>query len=421
MVAANQANFLDDGPSVLPVLGGLSDRTAEQNAAARASAAAIRADSDAKAKALADRLKASNAAAVRKIVADQNAASKAIDARTGGVLGDLKVIGKGVASAVGTAAKVTGSVVAVVPGGQLVGAALVAGGAALTSASKGDVKGAVLGAATAAAPVAGGAVAAAAKVAAPVVSAAKDAAAVLKTAAPVVQTIAASPVVAILAKGGNVAASSLVAVLPAALIYDAKNVDGVKVVADKLLALKEQGSDAAKHVIGETLKLSISGDASVRANAKAAITLLGQVTQERKAAGVAAGAERAVSSAGAKAAGQYVSGLLGMQAPLAAGVTVRSEQPAPAAFVDVIAAHADVIRSAPTTPAATSSAPAPTPTPAAVVESGFIVTADARILEGTRWSEAATGNAGLLGMLVRTSGPVALRADATPRLWVRTS
>jgi hypothetical protein len=55
--------------------------------------------------------------------------------------------------------------------------------------------------------------------------------------------------------------------------------------------------------------------------------------------------------------------------------------------------------------------------PARTVERGFVVTASARILDGTEWIPDDAG--GVLGTLVRTSGPPALRMDATERRWVR--
>jgi hypothetical protein len=430
VVAANQANFLDDGAATLPVLGGLREISDAQADLLRSRAAATLADSQAKAKELQARLVASNKAASAKIAADQTAALKAADARSGGLLGDLKAIGKGVATGVGDAAKVVGAVAAVVPGGQVVGAVLVGAGSALKAAAKGDVKGAVTGAVTAAAPAAGGVVSAARSVAAPVVDAVKAASSVaapvvaaVKSAAPIAQTLAAAPVVDQLAKGANVAASALVSVLPASLVYDAAHVDGIKVVADKLLAAREAGGAAgaaAQKIIGETAKLSLtSTDTKVRASAKQAIIVLGQVTRARADAGIAPGVEQLVSTAGAKAAAAYVSGTLGMQVALPAGVTVRSEQPTNA-FASVPTQAASATRAtAPTSSAPAAVATAPSAAPAAAVETpapelGFVVTSDARILQGTAWFADAGG---VLGVLVRATGPVSLRRDATVRGW----
>jgi hypothetical protein len=52
---------------------------------------------------------------------------------------------------------------------------------------------------------------------------------------------------------------------------------------------------------------------------------------------------------------------------------------------------------------------------AVVPQAGFVVTAAARILEGIRWVEDPRG---VEGVLVLTTGPAALRRDATVRRWV---
>lgn len=479
MVAANQADFLGESGgsgNAFTAFNGLSDLSRAQIAQKEANAVAERAASVQAAADLKKRLDESNAAKAKAITAQQNAAWDAAQARSGGLLGDLKVIGSGVASAAGTVAKVAGTVAAVVPGGQIIGGVLVAGGAALTAASKGDVKGVVVGAVTAAAPAAGGAVSSVAKVAAPVVDAAKQAAAVLKSTAPLVQTIAASGVVDTLSKGANVAASSLVPALGASLVNDAKNVEGLKVIADKLLAARDLGGalgTQAQQIMSATAKLAspltAGVPADVRASAAAAMAVVSKVNVDRKNLGIAAGVEQAVTAAGAKAAAQYISGTLGMQVALAPGVTVRSEQPttafaavpvatravvtapapasaliagfsgaapaaapapAPKTLAELVAATAPTTRavtnqlSAATSsqpaavakPATSSPAPAPAPAPAPTPapEVGFVVTADGRVLSGTSWLE---NDKGTDGTLVRASGPVALRVDGATRRW----
>jgi len=450
MVAANQADFFDGSSTPLPVLGGLSDLTAAQQQAKRDESARIQADAAQKAKELAARLKASDAAKAKAISVQQDQAWAAVQKRSGGVLGDLKVIGAGVASGAGTAAKAVGTVAALVPGGQVIGAALVAGGAALSSLSKGDVRGAVVSGVTAAAPAVGSIASAAqpvldavkpvaavardvAAVAKPAVAAVSSAAAAVKSVAPVAQTIAAGPVLDKLAKGLDVAASSFVPALPSPLVDPGANADGLRVVVDKLIAAKEAGGsvgDAAARVLRETVKLSLplpGNDPKVRASAQAVARIVGEVNGARQKLKLAPGVQQTYTSAGLKAAAQYMSGTLGIVAPLAPGVTVRSAQPANVfADLPLVSAKADVIRAPAASSAAAAAKPAAAPaaapaTPAPVVESGFVLTADLRILDGTRWTAAAAANAGFLGTLVRISGPLAQRVDLAPRLWVRAS
>ncbi len=45
---------------------------------------------------------------------------------------------------------------------------------------------------------------------------------------------------------------------------------------------------------------------------------------------------------------------------------------------------------------------------------GFVVTPDAQILDGMRWQEDPSGDA---GTLVLATGPVALRREETIRYW----
>ena len=396
--------------------GGISDNEVKR----RAKAAALAADK-----------KAAAAKAAKKIEADQKAALAAAQKRSGGIVGDLKAIGKGVGTAVADVAKVTGTVVALVPGGQVIGGALVAGGAALGAAVKGDIKGAVVAGATAAAPALGGL----ANAAAPVV---KAAASVVQTAAPVVKAIQASGVVDTLAKGANVAAATLVPSIAGvtSLVYDASNVDGLRVVVDKLLAASKQsgavGTQAAK-ILSDTVGLAYTSN-PMRADAAKVVAIIGEVSAARAAEKIAAGVERAVTAAGAKAAAQYLAGSLGIKPALAAGVTARAEQPANA-FAGVRSAAtpkatsapvpSSVLRAvvaAPAAPpvAARATLPPKTATPAVVVELppsiGFVVTDDARILDGTRWVEDASGAA---GTFVLASGPIALRREDAVRYWKR--
>jgi hypothetical protein len=384
--------------------------------------------------------KAAAAKAAKQIEADQNAALAAAKKRSGGIVGDLKAIGKGVATGVADVAKVTGTVVALVPGGQVLGGAILAGGAALGAAVKGDIKGAVVAGATAAAPALGGL----ANAAAPVV---KAAATVVHTAAPVVKAIQASGVVDTLAKGANVSAATLVPAFAGVttLVYDAGNVDGLRVVVDKLLAAAKQpgsvGTQAAK-ILGDTAGLAFVSN-PMRADAAKVVAIISEVTNARAAEKIAAGAERAVTAAGAKAAAQYLATSLGIKPALAAGVTVRAEQPADAfagvrsslapkastttkapssVFLSVdlpaaapVVARAPVVATLPPKPAAAapSSAPVVVTAPPSI---GFVVTADARILDGTRWLEDPSGAA---GTFVLASGPIALRREDAVRYWKR--
>jgi hypothetical protein len=399
--------------------GGISDNEVKRRKAAEL--AKVNA-----AKAAADK-KALAAKAAKQIEADQNAALAAAKKRSGGIVGDLKAIGKGVATGVADVAKVTGTVVALVPGGQVIGGALVAGGAALGAAVKGDIKGAVVAGATAAAPALGGL----AKAAAPVVNAA---AAVVKTAAPVVKSIQASGVVDTLAKGANVAAGTLVPAIAGVttLVYDASNVDGLRVVVDKVLAASQQtgavGVQAAK-ILSDASALATASN-PMRADASKVMAIVAEVSAARAKEKIAAGAERAVTAAGAKAAAQYLASSLGIKPALAAGVTARAELPADA-FAGVRSSLVPKVK-APAAPSsavflAVAPAPAKTPTvvaaPAAPVAAaalapsiGFVVTADARILDGTRWVEDPSGAA---GAFVLASGPIALRRDDALRYWKR--
>jgi hypothetical protein len=179
------------------------------------------------------------------------------------------------------------------------------------------------------------------------------------------------------------------------------------------------------------------------------------VAAARLKAGLSKGAEQVTTTTGATAAAAYIASAAGLSVALPSVVVVRSVQPkaafAAAAFTlpprtQAVASGAGatagkalqtgfagasvpaVLAAAavkPPAPAAARAelvkAPAALPAPAKPAaagfsEQGFVLTVDARVLDGTQWSADETGSD---GFFVRTSGPAALRRDATVRRWKR--
>src|SRR5262245_36018380 len=417
-------------------LTGLSERTAAQQAAARAESDRIRADAAAKQADLDRRLAESKAAKAKEAQRKQDEAWASVQARTGGLVGDLKVIGKAAARTAGTVAKVTGAVVAVVPGGQLIGAGLAAGGAALTAAAKGDVKGAITGAATAAAPALGGAAAAAAPLvnaaaqvkaaAAPLVNAAaqvKAAAAPLVNAAAQVRTLAANTP---LPAGARVVASSISPNLE--MVYDASGAligTRVKAAAAVTAASAPVTTKPAAPAPAPIVAPKPATPAPVQ---PAPLTSITRTLKRGTNGPDVAGWQTYLINTGALMAA--ADGSCGDQTEAATKAWQKSRQLTPDGIVGSdslntalgrkglpAAAAAKPASSAPAAAAAKPASSALAPASSAPEpQVGFVLTSAARLLEGSRWLEAPDGVA---GVLIRPTGPAALRRDSAPRLWKR--
>jgi peptidoglycan hydrolase-like protein with peptidoglycan-binding domain len=116
-----------------------------------------------------------------------------------------------------------------------------------------------------------------------------------------------------------------------------------------------------------------------------------------------------------RAAGAAASGFVDVYARYAA----RQAEAAAGGPEAAAAAAAAAASTAADAAAAAAAALASASTPqlgAAAPQLGFIVTPAARILDGLQWLEDASG---LEGVLIRTTGPEALRRDATVRRWKR--
>jgi hypothetical protein len=179
------------------------------------------------------------------------------------------------------------------------------------------------------------------------------------------------------------------------------------------LAVKKTAADAQAAADQARADARAAGKVLERAAiAKKNAAELAASTAAATAKKAAADAQAAADRARAKVAAAANAAAAAAAAAKAAAAKAQAQAAATAAAKTASATAAAALASS---PAGAAYLAAKAAAPAACI--GFVVTAAGRVLDGTRWTANGTG---VDGVLVRATGPLALRRDSTVRRWKRT-